>query len=307
MADGMMKWWRAARPWSFTVSLVPPLLGALLAAQEFPGLRLDAIHVALTLLGCVLAHAGSNMFSDYHDFLARVDRDGTFGSSGSRVLLDGLMAPKTLRNGALLCFAAASLIGLYFVLALERGPWLLLPVGVGGVLAFFYTARPFTLKYFALGDIAVFVAFGPAMAWGAWFVHTQQAAWAPLLYALPVAFLVDAVLHSNNLRDIATDREVGIRTVPIVIGERNAQRMYYALVAAAYLSVLLLVALARAPLTALLVLLSLPLAFSLCRRVAGKSRTAAESFAMIDARTAQLHSVFSLLLLAGLALHLWLR
>jgi 1,4-dihydroxy-2-naphthoate octaprenyltransferase len=247
------------------------------------------------------------MISDYQDFRARVDRDGTFGSSGSRVLVDGLMKPTRLRNGAMLLFAVSSAIGLAFVLVLERGPELLWPVGIGALLAFFYTAQPLALKYIALGDIAVFVGFGPAMAWGAWFVHTQRFSWTPILYALPIAFLVDAILHSNNLRDIDTDREVRIRTVPILIGERGAQLMYYALLAAAYLAVPLLVLLARMPAAALLCLLSLPLAAAAARKVAAKRRLTPEQFALIDAQTAQLHSAFSLLLLAGLALNLFLR
>jgi 1,4-dihydroxy-2-naphthoate polyprenyltransferase len=307
MTDQAKLWWRAARPWSFTVSLIPPLLGALLAVQETPGLRLNPLHLLLTLLGCVLAHAGANMISDYHDFRNRVDREGTFGSSGSRVLLDGRMAPAVLRNGAWACFGAAAAIGLYFVLILPHGFVLLLPVAVGGLLALFYTAWPIALKYLALGDLAVFVAFGPAMSWGAWFVHTRRFSWLPILYALPIAFLVDAVLHSNNLRDIATDRAVKIHTVAILLGERRAQAMYHALLVSAYLSLLLLVPLAGMPAPALLAFLSLPLAWAAARKVAAKATLPPERFALIDAQTGQLHSAFSLLMLAGLALHLLLR
>lgn len=307
MADRARLGWRAARPWSFSVSLLPPLLGALLAVQETPGLRMNWLHVALTLLGCVLAHAGSNMISDYCDFRSGVDRDGVFGSSGSRVLLDGLLEPKSLRSGAILCFVLASAIGLYFVLALPRGAELLWPLGIGGMLALFYTARPFALKYIALGDIAVFVAFGPAMVWGAWFVHTQRFSWLPILYAIPLAFLVDAVLHSNNLRDISTDREVNIRTVAMLLGERRGQIMYAVLLSAAYLSLVALVLFAAMPPGALLAFLSLPLALAAAKKVAAKSRLAPKQFAAIDAQTARLHSVFTLLLLVGLALDFLLR
>ena len=52
-------WWRAARPFSFTVSVIPPILGALIAVLENPGLRLGWGPLALTLFGCVAAHAGA--------------------------------------------------------------------------------------------------------------------------------------------------------------------------------------------------------------------------------------------------------
>ena len=75
-------WWRAVRPFSFTVSVIPPILGALIALLENPNLQFKWVHFFLTLIGCVMAHAGANLLSDYFDYKIGVDREGTFGSSG---------------------------------------------------------------------------------------------------------------------------------------------------------------------------------------------------------------------------------
>ncbi len=66
--SNIKKYWLAARPFSLTVSVFPPILGVLIAVLENPGLQVNALHVVLTVLGCVFAHVGTNMFSDIHDY-----------------------------------------------------------------------------------------------------------------------------------------------------------------------------------------------------------------------------------------------
>ncbi len=298
-------WWQACRPFSLTVSFSPPLLAAILAAR-FGGVRVSVLNVFLTLTGCMAAHVASNMVSDCQDFRRKVDRPGTFGSSG--VLVSGLMTPGQLLAGGVVLYAVAALIGLYYLLTHPAWPMLLGLVAAGGILGLFYTVPPFEFKYHALGDVAVFLAFGPLMGLGAWVVHTGSFSWLPVLTLIPVGFLVDAVLHGNNLRDIESDGEVGVRTVPGHIGVRNSQVMYFLLVGGAYLGILVLVFFARRlPWTALAVFLTLPLAFKLTGKVAAKGNLERAVFATIDAETGQLHLAFSLLLALGLFVSRWLH
>jgi 1,4-dihydroxy-2-naphthoate polyprenyltransferase len=293
-------WWRAARPFAFTVSLIPPFLGGLIAAVENPGLQFDLFRFILAGIGCMTAHAGANILSDYYDFKTRVDRDGTFGSSG--LLVSGIMSPDQMLKGGWVALVLAGVIGAYLVLTTPGGAFLLLLILIGGLLGVFYTAKPFEFKYHALGDLAVFIAFGPAMVLGAYFVQAHHFSWKPLLYSIPIGLLVDAVLHSNNLRDILNDRVVKIKTVPILIGEKWAKIMYQALVFGAYLITLLLVVAGGLTAFALLVFVSLPLAIKVVNMVRHKESVPMERFAMIDAATAQVHLAFGLLMVIGLAL-----
>jgi 1,4-dihydroxy-2-naphthoate octaprenyltransferase len=250
------------------------------------------------------AHAGANLLSDYYDFKTRVDRRGTFGSSG--VIVGGLMLPEQILRGGWIALALAGVIGAYLVRATPGGTFLVWLILIGGLLGVFYTAKPFEFKYHALGDFAVFIAFGPAMVLGAYFVQAHHFSWKPVLYSIPVGFLVDAVLHSNNLRDIVNDKAVKIKTVPILIGEKWAKTMYQTLVFGAYLITLVLVLAGGLTAFALLVFVSLPLALKVVNRVRRKESMPAEQFAMIDAATAQVHLAFGLLLVIGLALRLLL-
>ena len=183
---------------------------------------------------------------------------------------------------------------------MPRGITLIWLVAIGAFLGFFYTAKPFVIKYRALGDLAVFLAFGPAMCLGAFFVQANYYSWSPVFYAIPVALLVDEVLHSNNLRDIKSDKIADITTLPIMIGEENAKKMYYGLIIGAYIAILALIFFAHLTLTSLLTFVSLPLAIKSIKAVQNKQNTPPEEFATIDARTAQFHSAFSLLFIVSI-------
>jgi 1,4-dihydroxy-2-naphthoate octaprenyltransferase len=293
-------WWRAVRPFAFTVSLIPPIMGGLMALIENPGLKFSLFHFILAGIGCMTAHAGANLLSDYYDFRTRVDREGTFGSSG--VLVAGIMSPEQVLRGGCVAIGIAGIVGAYLIFVTPSGTSLIWLIALGGVLGIFYTAKPFELKYHALGDLAVFIAFGPAMVLGAYLVQAHHFSLKPVLYSIPIGLLVDAVLHSNNLRDIASDRVVKIKTVPILIGERWAKLMYQALVFGAYLITLLLVLAGGLTAFALLVFLSLPPAVKVANMVRHKESVPMEKFAFIDAATAQVHLAFGLLMAIGLVL-----
>lgn len=291
-------WWSAIRPFAFTVSLIPPILGAVIAVMENPGLRFHWPRFFLTLIGCMVAHAGANLLSDYYDFKVGVDREGTFGSSG--VLVKGIMQPGQIFRGAWIAVFMAVGIGIYLVWVTPHGSFLLGLILLGGILGIFYTANPFAFKYRALGDVAVFISFGSAMVLGAYYVQAHRFSWGPVLYALPIALLVDAVLHSNNLRDIGNDSVVNIRTVPILIGEGLSKLLYYGLIFGAYVVTLVLILWGGLSPVTLLTFLSCPLAFKLARMVRNKDRVPVQQFAMIDAATAQFHLTFGILMILSL-------
>ncbi len=303
--SGIALWWRAVRPFSFTVSVIPPILGTVLAVLGNPGLEINWFRFILTVIGCVTAHSGANLLSDYYDYKVRVDREGTFGSSG--LLVDKIMQPGQILKGGVIAISVALGIGLYLVFVTPNPMLLLGVIFIGGIFAVFYTANPFAFKYNALGDIAVFISFGSAMVLGAYYVQVHSFSWAPVLYALPIALLVDAILHSNNLRDIENDEAVDIKTIPILVGEKVSKWMYYGLILGAYLLILILIVWAGLPMLSLLTFLSLPLAVKLVRMVRDKEKMPKKQFAMIDAATAQCHLTFGALMIISIIIHIVIR
>jgi 1,4-dihydroxy-2-naphthoate octaprenyltransferase len=303
--SGIALWWRAVRPFSFTVSVIPPILGTVLAVLGNPGLEIDWFRFILTVIGCVTVHSGANLLSDYYDYKVRVDREGTYGSSG--LLVDKIMQPGQILKGGVIAISLALGIGLYLVFVTPNPVFLLGVIFIGGIFAVFYTANPFAFKYNALGDIAVFISFGSAMVLGAYYVQAHRFSWAPVLYALPIALLVDAILHSNNLRDIENDEAVDIKTIPILVGEKVSKWMYYGLILGAYLLILILILWAGLPMLSLLTFLSFPLAVKLVRMIRDKEKIPKKQFAMIDAATAQCHLTFGALMIISIIIHIVIR
>jgi 1,4-dihydroxy-2-naphthoate polyprenyltransferase len=289
-------WVQAVRPFSFTASIVPVLLGTVVAATQgmfIPGLLL------LTLLGAVAIQAAANLFSDYFDYRGGYDTPGSYGSSG--VLVRGILQPSEVFLAGLVLIALDVAIGLY--LTVIRGTPILVLGVLGALGAYFYSGKPVAYKYRALGDPVIFLLFGPLMVLGAYYVQARSIEFIPMLYALPVGCLVTAILHVNNMRDMPTDARGGGVTVARALGIGGAKLLLYGLVAAAYLLVIAGMLNGTFVRGAALVFLSAPLAWGLVKQVAAAK--ASSDLVLLDVAAARVHLVFGLLLVGGVLLPVW--
>lgn len=284
-------WVQAIRPFSFTASIVPVLLGAALAAAQgvfHPGLFL------LTIVGAIAMQGAANLFSDYFDYRGGYDTADSYGSSG--VLTRGILQPSEVFLGGLVLLMVSTAVGLYLA-ALRGAPILVL--GVLGVLgAYFYSGRPLAYKYRALGDPVIFLLFGPLMALGSYYVQARALDVVPVLYALPIGCLVTAILHVNNTRDIPSDGRGGGMTVARALGLRGSKALLYGLLIAAYALVIAGILAGTFVRTSALALLSAPLSWALARRVRGAADS--RDLVLLDVAAAQVHLVFGLLLVIGI-------
>ena len=133
-------------------------------------------------------------------------------------IAQGVLAPRSVLAGAWLSLGGGVLAGL--LLLAREGPALwaspLLWIGIGGVVvAVSYTAGPWPLSRMGLGEVAAGVFMGPLMVLGAWYVQAGCIDRGPALASLPLALMVAAILHANNLRDMEADRAVGKRTLAV--------------------------------------------------------------------------------------------
>lgn len=288
-------WMQAVRPFAYSASVIPVLVGTALAFTYHQG-TVDWFLFPIVLIASVLLHTGTNLVSEYWDFKRGVDRIDTFGSS--RILVENLMQPKEVLYGGYIAFAIGFLLGL--VLIYFRG-WEMLVLGIVGILGgIFYTSAPVNYKYIGLGDLLVFLLMGPLMVVGAYFALTNEYNWQVLLVSLPVGFLVAAILNANNLRDIKHDTEAKIRTLANIIGPKASQIEYFSLVLLAYITVIVLVIFNLLSPITLIVLLSLPPAISNLKSVLKADVNNPHEIAILDVKTAQHHMLFGLLLFIGI-------
>ena len=286
-------WFLASRPFSFTASVVPVAVGTLLAGYDGHFTWWLAL---LALLGSVLIHAGTNFVNDYYDHVKGADTADSLGPAG--FIQRGVLRPRDILIAGVVSFAAGSAIGLVLVAATSLE---LLWLGVASILAgFLYTGAPIHLAYLALGELTVFVFMGPVMVMGAYFVQAETWPWEVFVASLPIAFLVTAILHANNIRDIDSDREVGKRTLATLIGRERANWEMYALLAAAFVSLVVAVLLEALPWPALLALVTIPAAIAIGRICAAGGPPRKLNMAIF--RSAQLHMRFGATLAAGIAI-----
>lgn len=293
-------WLQAIRAFSFTASMVPVITGAMLALS-FDGAKRWELF-PLVILCSLLMHAGTNLVSDYYDFKKGVDSEDALGGSG--VLVGKLLEPSKVLIGGILCFVFCFLLGLLFVQI--RGINMLY-LGLIGILGGYFYSGGISYKFLALGDIIVFWLMGPLMVIGSYFVITGDFNTNVALVSMPIGFLVTAILHANNLRDIRHDSAANVRTIANIIGLDGSKIQYYFLILAAYLSVFVMIAADILPLWTLLVLLSIPPAVKNIKTVSKASLERTSEIAMIDIQTAQHHFLFGMLLIIGLLIGALLR
>lgn len=287
---------RATRPQYLPTSLVPALAGGL-AAIGVDGAQWALLPVALLALLCV--HAGTDVINDVEDAARGVDSAEKIDNS--RVFNTGLMSIVEGRRLALAFFAAAFVLGL--VLVAVQGPALLV-IGVLGILGGAgYSAGPRPLKFAGLGEASIVFLMGPLITQGAYTAVTGDPFHAPAFWiGFAPGLLIAATVSGNNLSDIPGDRAAGVRTLAVRLGFDNARLLYLALIGLAYATpvVVWLAGLFEVPI--LLGLLTLPLATGRVEQVRTAREEGSESLASLPLRTAQLHLLFCLMLVAGVVL-----
>jgi 1,4-dihydroxy-2-naphthoate polyprenyltransferase len=282
-------WIQASRLFSFTASIVPVLLSCALSYRH-PSVNWGLSPIIL--LGALAALVTSVMFNDYYDFANKVDSKSSFGSS--RVLVDGLLPPKQLFAAAWAALFVAAACGTYLIYLRGTGMFFLILAGL--LAAYFYTGKP-GYKYYALGELMVFLMFGPLMVAGSYLALTGDLGVNALLTAVPVGLLATAIVNGNNVRDLEHDRKAGIKTLPIMAGKTAAIYIYIAFVLSAYLSVFALTAARMLPIWSLLTFITMPMALNLFADIKSSNRSRIN---IIDASTAKLHLAFGLILIISI-------
>jgi len=282
----------ATRPWSFTMSILSVSVGALLAAESGP---ISWPWFAVTVVGIVIFHAAANVINDYFDTKYRIDQpDSPTAKYRPQPIISGLLSMRELYWEFVVLFGITSVIG---VITAYFRTYHVLWIGLIGLLtSIFYTAGPVKFKYRALGELAVFMMWGPLMIEGAYAVQRHALSMKALYISIPFGTLVALVLFANNMRDIAYDSRRNVKTLSIILGSEKSYILFAALIIAAYAYVLGMVLVGVMSWWGLLIFLSLPKAFSLLKSFREKIPDAS------DAITAQFDAVFAVLLILAIVI-----
>ena len=170
-------WLAAIRPKTLSLSLTPVIVGTALAYADtgsiawLPGIG--------ALLAAALIQAGTNLHNDVSDFESGTDTAERLGPL--RATAQGWIEPGKVRAAYMFSFAMAFILGIYLVFV---GGWPILALGLLSLAAAVaYSAGPYPISSYPVGELFVFVFFGLAAVAGSYYLQTlalseqQPAGW----------------------------------------------------------------------------------------------------------------------------------
>ena len=251
--ETMRAWYQASRPPFYIASLVPIVLGTVLASHEQ---SINWILFAVVILSSFMVHLCTNLANDLFDHMAGTDSGESIG--GSRVIQQGRISTRQITVALFVLYGLAAMGGLYILLATQTW-WLAGYMLLAFICSLFYTAPPLRLGYRGLGEITVFLSMGPLMVTGAYAVQTGNVSLEVLLLSLPTGIMVAMILFFQSLPDMETDRKCGKRTVAVRMGREISIKFIRLLGTVAVGMIILLEMNGFLSLLALLSLATLPL------------------------------------------------
>ncbi len=263
--DPISRWLIATRSVVFVMTINSVIIGGLLYLIHSGFHYSFVFPFVLVLLGLVLAHAASNLLNDYWDAKHGIDTsEGYFRPAYMpHPSLSGMMKPKTLLTLGVVHVIGMIAIASYLVFL--RGPLVLLFAGLGVLFLTTYAGGPKPLKRIGLGEPAVFVVWGPLMVGGTYFVLSGAYPLWVVIASIPYAVSVTTVLFGKHIDKIDYDSKLGVKTVPVILGEAMTKKVLESLIIIAYVTVVGLVLTRFLPIWSLVSLLAFPRANVLFR------------------------------------------
>jgi 1,4-dihydroxy-2-naphthoate octaprenyltransferase len=249
-------------------------------------------------LGVACLQIAANLINDYYDAPGTDEVNFRFTpfSGGSRVIQERLLSRDAVKALGLGFFSGAILTGL--TLAVWRTPGVLW-VGLLGLAAgWLYSIRPVELMSRGLGELTIFLAFGPFLTMGMDYVLACELRWAAFWLGFPCGFLITAVIWINEFPDYEADRDTGKRNLVVLLGLSRSRVVYAGLMLLPYPVILLLSLLPPYSPWLLIALAAFPLSKKAVRLLSGRWEDRRE-IAEVQALTIRTHMAVGILMTVG--------
>jgi 1,4-dihydroxy-2-naphthoate octaprenyltransferase len=217
--------------------------------------------------------------------------DGKNSVCGDRTLVDKKLTPTSLFIFSIICY----FIGIMSIVSLlidDHDRKLSTIFFIGLLLSICYTANPVGLKYKALGDVTIFLCFGPLLMQCTSIILNNKATNELYYYSIPIGLLTECILHANNARDIKADIACGATTLASLVGIEMSYILFIAFIIGSYISIIFISAYYHYG--CMLTFLTIPLAIDLIKKFNDKKMT------NLPEEAAKMHLPFGLLLVIGI-------
>lgn len=269
MRNKISFWLKNARPISLPQSLLPALTAV---ALSYGGAEFNWIAAVVSVIGVVFLHFALNLLDDWFDYKvgsaearSKVANEGFRGRMIKYPYLTSGEAThfELLRAIIVLLLSAASMGAVVLVI---RGWDILWWVVSGLIIGVSYSGGPLKLGFRGLGELVIFLMFGPLLMTGVYFAITGTLDWKIICLSVAVGLLVTNIVYSHSVLDAVPDQKMGKKTMAHLIGSAKGQIAFSAFLnIVPYLIVVVAVILGQMHPAYLAVLLVLPVSLWLVR------------------------------------------
>lgn len=299
IGEWLQIWWDGIRPGYLPLSLLPIVLGSVLAwtqsiSVSTPRGTFHPLRFLAMLAAVLLLQIGAHLVNDYHDHIRGIDTSNPLGPGG--LIQQALINPSRVLSLGLIALGLGTALGI--LVAVSANLLFLVFLLIGVLSAYFYSATSRALSSLSLGELLSFLIFGPLLVLAAYMVQTGQVNRMVLLYSLPLGLLAAAAILSNDMRDLESDSQAGKHTLAYILGFKLSRVLYVLLLLGAYAPIVALAVPRHAPHLLLIVLWTLPLVIV---ALSGVIRTQVSTgFHLVMRQTIKIEIYFTLLLIAAL-------
>lgn len=218
------------------LSVAGIIMGALLAGSFGDWNTPVFIWAMLTALSLQIL---SNLVNELGDLHKGTDNENRLGPI--RSVQSGNLSEKELKNMLLLFVVLSMIFGLFLIVTsfgslIDSSSLLMIGLGALAIIAAIkYTFGGKAYGYIGLGDIFVFLFFGPVSVMGVFFLMTKNLPPLTILPASAIGFLSTAMLNQNNMRDIENDSNFKKKTMAVRMGLEATKKYHLIIISLAFI------------------------------------------------------------------------
>lgn len=223
--DVISKWLIATRSGVTVVTIYTCIIAGLLAWRDGYFAWIPWIFVTL---GLFIAHGANNLLNDYTDYSRGIDKDHYFRIAyGVHPLVQGFWTKRQQLKWFAVSGFLAVLAGIYALIYTDFSLAVIVLFAIGALVLLFYT---WPIKYLALGELFIFLIWGPIMIAGVYIVLAQgwtESLWMVALAGVPFGLSVASINIGKHIDKLQDDKQKGVGTMPVRVGEKDCPLHQY--------------------------------------------------------------------------------
>jgi 1,4-dihydroxy-2-naphthoate octaprenyltransferase len=234
--DVISKWLIATRAGVANVTIYSCVIAGLFAARD--GVFSFLPWIIMTV-GLFLAHGANNLLNDYTDYKRGIDTDNYFRTRyGVHPLVQGFWTKRTQMKWFVVSGILGVLSAAYALFYTSFDPVVVGLFIYGSLMLLLYT---YPLKHFALGELTIFLIWGPVMIGGVYMVLAHQWSWLVALAGVPFGLSTASINIGKHIDKSGEDKVKGVHTMPVLVGQLAARCINFAAIVLAYAVTLYLI------------------------------------------------------------------